>query len=128
MSLFSGVTNQEKLAGIVGLSSYLLMGKKIVDFVPKEAPNRDTPIFMGHGDADPLVKYDWGVRTAEALRNLNFKVDFRTYKCVDLFLGLVCADCHRGLAHSAEPSEIDDLEKFIEKALPPLGEGSSTDA
>lgn len=35
---------------------------------------------MGHGDKDPLVKYAWGWRTAEALRDLGYKVDFHTYK------------------------------------------------
>lgn len=38
---------------------------------------------------------------------MGWKVDFRTYE---------------GLAHSAEPREIDDLEKWIGERLPPLGE------
>lgn len=80
MSLFAGATHPEKLAGIVGLSSYLLMGAKFKDFVPPDQPNSETPIFMGHGDADPLVRYDWGKRTAAALTDCGFKVDFRTYK------------------------------------------------
>ena len=60
---------------------------------------------MGHGDADPMVKHEWGLDTANTLKAMGWKVDFRTYK---------------GLAHSADPKEIDDLEKYLEERLPPL--------
>lgn len=30
-----------------------------------------------------------------------------------------------GLGHSADPIEIDDLEKFLEKAIPPEGDGQT---
>lgn len=33
---------------------------------------------------------------------------------------------YRDLGHSATPEEIDDLEKFIEKALATEGEGSAS--
>ena len=60
---------------------------------------------MGHGDADPMVKHEWGLETANTLKEMGWKVDFRTYK---------------GLAHSADPKEIDDLEKYLEERLPHL--------
>jgi len=103
IALFTGITVKDKLAGIVGLSSYLLMGNKIKDLLPEGGPNVDVPIYMGHGDIDPMVKYTWGQRTAQVLRELGFKVDFKTYK---------------GLQHSAAPEEIDDLESFIKSKLP----------
>lgn len=56
------------------------MHTKVKDLVPADNPNKDTPIFMGHGDADPLVKYEWGVRTAEALKQWGYKVDLKTYQ------------------------------------------------
>jgi predicted esterase len=83
MSLFTGATTPHKLAGVFGLSSYLLLGNKIKELAEEaKGINRDTPFFMGHGDADPLVKYEWGVKTAEALRTElgHTKVDFQTYK------------------------------------------------
>jgi predicted esterase len=83
MSLFIGATIPHKLAGVFGLSSYLLMGNKIKELAEEaKGINRDTPFFMGHGDADPLVRYEWGVKTAEALRTElgHTKVDFQTYK------------------------------------------------
>ena len=60
---------------------------------------------MGHGDSDPLVQYQWGVDTAEELTKMGWKVDLRTYK---------------GLVHSADPKEIDDLEKYLEMRLPAI--------
>jgi predicted esterase len=104
MALFSGITCPQKLGGIVGLSSYLLLHTKVDEFIPKDNPNKDTPIFIGHGDSDPLVKYEWGQKTAQFLKERGFKVDFRTYK---------------DLVHSADPEEIDDVEKFIKDCLPP---------
>ena len=67
---------------------------------------------MGHGDADPLVKHELGLRTAEALKELGWAVNFNTYK---------------GLAHSADPKEMNDLEAYIEERLPAEGKGASSD-
>ena len=103
MSLFSGVTCPTKLGGIFGLSCYLLLQGKLKDMVPADAPNQKTPIFMGHGDADPLVKVQWGQSTAEKLRSWGYDVEFKTY---------------RGLPHSAAPQEIDDLENWLKARIP----------
>ena len=103
MALFTGLTGPHHLAGFFGLSSYLLMGGKVKDLVQQAKSNTDVPVFMGHGDRDPLVKYEWGVRTAKAMEDMGWKVDFRTYK---------------GLVHSAAPEEIDDLERYIALRLP----------
>ncbi len=82
MSLLAGISCPNKLGGIFGLSSYLLMQGKIRDLVPDQNPNKDTPIFMGHGDADPLVKYAWGQKAAEALKGWGWNVDMKTYRYI----------------------------------------------
>ncbi|KAK3671501.1 hypothetical protein LTR78_008600 [Recurvomyces mirabilis] len=110
MSLLAGVTNPTKLGGIFGLSCYLLLREKVQSLVPAENPNKATPIFMGHGDADPVVRYTWGQQTAAKLKEWGWNVDFRTY---------------RGLPHSAAPEEIDDLERYLNERIPPLGEKSA---
>ncbi|KAL0260361.1 hypothetical protein SLS55_004047 [Diplodia seriata] len=107
MSLLSGVTSPNKLGGIFGLSCYLLLQNKIREMVPEDNPNKETPIFMGHGDADPVVRYDWGQRTAGKLKEWGWKVDFKTYP---------------GLPHSADPEEIEDLEAYLRDRIPPLGD------
>ena len=86
MSLFTGLTMKEKLGGVFGLSCYLVLGNKIKDLVTEGGnKNKDTPFFMGHGDADETVKYQWGFKTAQLLKEeLGIKnVDFRTYPYVE---------------------------------------------
>jgi predicted esterase len=107
MSLLSGVTAPTKLGGIFGLSCYLLLREKLQELVPADSPNKATPIFMGHGDADPVVKYTWGQMTAEKLQQWGWNVDFKTYK---------------GLPHSAAPEEIRDLEVYLQSRIPEVGE------
>lgn len=79
MSLFAGVTSPVKLGGIIGLSSYLLLPEKIKNLIPEGNPNKDTPIFMGHGSADPLVLPQSGMKTASVLEEMGHKVDFKMY-------------------------------------------------
>lgn len=106
MSLISGITCPHKLGGIFGLSCYLLLQSKLKELVPANNPNKNTPIFMGHGDADAVVRHEWGKESADELLKAGWNVDFRTYK---------------GLPHSAIPEEIDDLEAYLNKRIPPLG-------
>ena len=68
-----------------------------------QSVNKETPIFMGHGDIDPVVQYSWGQMTSQTLKEAGCTVDFRTYK---------------GLTHSADPQEMDDLETFLREQLP----------
>jgi len=79
ISLISGITYKNQLGGIFGLSCYLLLQKTLKD-LPENSPNKKTPIFMGHGDADPVVAHKFGEMSAAALTDGGYKVDFRTYK------------------------------------------------
>jgi len=106
MSLISGITCPHKLGGIFALSSYLLLQSKFKELVPANNPNKDTPIFMGHGDVDEVVRHKWGKKSADELKE-GWNVDFRTYE---------------GLPHSAAPEEIDDLEAYLNERIPPLGD------
>jgi predicted esterase len=82
IALLSGVTSPTKLGGIFLLSGYLPLRRKIEGMIPSGNPNKDTKIFMGHGEADPLIRYEWGVKTAEKLRELGYTVDFNGYPYV----------------------------------------------
>lgn len=86
MSLLSGTTYKNQLGGIFGLSCYLLLQKKIKDMIPTSNPNQNTPIFMGHGDADQVVAHRFGKMSADELVKHGFKVDFRTYQYVERHL------------------------------------------
>ena len=111
LALFTGLTTPHKLAGIFGLSSYLVLGHKIKALADEGGnANKDTPVFMGHGDADEMVKYAWGQKTAEVLRK-------------DLGCSNLVFKTYPNLPHSADPDEIDDVETFLHECLPPLRDG-----
>jgi len=110
MSIFSGVTSRHKLGGIFGLSCYMLLHNKIQSFIPPDNANLQTPIFMGHGDSDPLVKPEWAEQTSKILKDWGYKVNLKMY---------------RDLAHSADPDEIDDLENYLNERIPPQGDKAS---
>ena len=105
--MMAGITSPTKLGGIFGLSCYLLLQGKVRELVPVDSPNQKTPIFMGHGDADPVVRYPWGKATADKLKEWGWDVDFRTYK---------------NLPHSAAPQEIEDLREYLQARIPDLGD------
>ncbi|KAL3425494.1 acyl-protein thioesterase 1 [Phlyctema vagabunda] len=102
MALFAGITSPQKLGGIFGLSSYLLLHTKLKEYAAKENFNKETAIFMGHGDRDQVVRPEWGQMTAEILKKEGWKVNLKMYP---------------GLQHSADPQEIDDLESYIKERL-----------
>lgn len=84
------------------------MGDKISELA-KEANdvNKDTPFFIAHGDADQVVRYEWGAESAKVVKEkLGRQVEFKTY---------------RNLPHSAALEEIDDLEAWIAKCLAAKG-------
>lgn len=80
MSLFSGITCPTQLGGIFGMSCYMLLHNKLQEFLGAEGGvNKKTKIWMGHGDSDPLVRPEWGVKTAEVLREEGFEVQLNMY-------------------------------------------------
>jgi predicted esterase len=79
MSLFSGLTAKSKLAGIVALSSYLVLSLKFSQLLPDPQFNKDTSIFMAHGDADPVVNTALGKQSAELLKDMGYNVTFKVY-------------------------------------------------
>jgi lysophospholipase I len=79
MSILAGLTSPTKLAGIVGLSSWLLLSKNFKDLVPEANLNKDTPILMCHGDSDQLVATNLGKRSAEMLQEMGYQVKFNVY-------------------------------------------------
>ncbi|KAG5939058.1 hypothetical protein E4U60_001034 [Claviceps pazoutovae] len=109
MSILSGLTAPFKMGGIVGLSSWLLLHQTFKQHVPEGNANQATPVFMGHGDKDPLVLYDLAKDSEKALKDMGYSVTFKTY---------------RGMQHSAYMEELVDVQAFIEDKLPPKGDAN----
>lgn len=93
--------SKHKLAGVVGLSTYLPLRKEPP--LISEA-NMKTPIFQAHGDMDYTVAYKYGVETHNLLKELGADITFKTYN---------------GMAHSAVPQEIADVGAFLKRVSPP---------
>ncbi|RVD87615.1 uncharacterized protein DFL_001836 [Arthrobotrys flagrans] len=102
MSLLTGLTSEMSLGGIVALSSYLPMRDQVSLMITDA--NRKTPIFMGHGKEDPVVKHAWGTMSRDLLLKQKCEVAWYEYD---------------GLGHSVDPEEINALEKWIASRLAP---------
>ncbi|KAN0066495.1 hypothetical protein ACQY0O_000589 [Thecaphora frezii] len=105
ISLLTGLTNPSPVAGVVALSTWLPLRAKIASL--RHQTSNNLRIFQGHGDADPVVRYDYGVRTQEFLKKdlalPEANLTFKTYP---------------RMPHSACPQEIKDIAEFLETTIP----------
>ena len=99
IALSAGLRHAEKLAGIVALSTYLPMHTTLT--AERQASNSATPIFWGHGQADPVVVLQRGLDSRDRLRALGYPVDWHTYP----------------MLHAVCPQEIFDLRDWIGQRL-----------
>ena len=78
IALHTALRYAERLAGVIALSTYLVLADRISE---DAAPaNRGLPIFMGHGTADPVVRFDWGDASHRALVANGYPVEWHTYR------------------------------------------------
>jgi phospholipase/carboxylesterase len=78
IALHTALRHPERLAGAIALSTYLVLA----DRLPEDAAavNRGLPIFMAHGTADPVVRFEWGDSSRRALVANGYRVDWHTYR------------------------------------------------
>lgn len=77
MSILSGLTAPVKIAGVVGLSSWLLLGPKFKDLATDV--NKETPVLMCHGTFDPLVVPQIAQVSFQALKGMGYDIKMKTY-------------------------------------------------
>ncbi|MEC7724195.1 MAG: dienelactone hydrolase family protein [Planctomycetota bacterium] len=77
VALFSALRHPERLAGVIALSTYLLL-EDALD-AERAAANQDVPILQVHGSMDPMVPCSRGEAARDALLRRGYSVDFRTY-------------------------------------------------
>jgi phospholipase/carboxylesterase len=99
IALSAGLRHAEKLAGIVALSTYLPISATVA--AERHAANAATPIFWGHGTADPVVVLQRGTDSRDALQALGYGVDWHTYP----------------MAHAVCAEEIGDLRHWLGQRL-----------
>jgi phospholipase/carboxylesterase len=87
------------LGGVIALSTYLPMPQRLVGEATPAA--RGQPVFMAHGQYDPVVPYAGGEASARLLRDLGLPVDWHAYP----------------MAHQVCGEEIRDLGDWISPRL-----------
>lgn len=99
VALRCGLARSEPLSGLIGLSTYLLEADRLEAWAGKDA--RRMPLFMGHGDHDPIVPVDLGEASAKRLRSAGFEVTWQTWR----------------MPHAVCPEEIAALDRWLEQRL-----------
>ncbi len=99
ISLFAGTRFPERLAGIIGLSCYLLLE----DSLPAERTriNYSTPIFLAHGSQDPVVDFRRGTQARQLLEAGGYPVEWHAYP----------------MPHAVCPQEVFDIAAWLRRIL-----------
>lgn len=100
IALQLGLSFEERLAGIMALSTYVHDHERLVDRV--SFANIDVPIFMAHGISDPMIPITRAITSREALLTLNYSVQWQEY----------------GMGHQVCPEEINDISDWLNSIYP----------
>ena len=77
MAYTAGLIHPHPLAGIIALSAYIPAPRLLAP--ASLGPNRNTPVFAGHGSDDDVVPLPLGQRAVDRLRQDGYGVDWHTY-------------------------------------------------
>lgn len=99
MTLMTGLRAPQRLAGLVGLSGYLPIAETTA--AERGEANRDTPIFLAHGEDDPMVTIDRATASRDALRALGYAVEWHAYP----------------MEHTVCGEEVKDLNAWLLRVL-----------
>lgn len=99
IALVAGLRYPQALAGIIALSTYLPMHTSFA--AERSMANARTPIFWGHGTADPVVALQRGIDSRDLLQSLGYAIDWHTYP----------------MAHAVNAEEIGDLRRWLGQRL-----------
>lgn len=103
LALYSAFTYPKKLAGVVALSCWLPLHKKVPTIISEA--NKTLPVIQCHGDADFVVPIQWGTMSSLVMSQFLDKTKY-------LF------KVYNNLGHSSSPSELNDVLRFIGSYLP----------
>lgn len=99
MALHTGLRFPQRLAGIMALSGYLPLAEHLND--ERAAANFKTPIFMAHGNQDPVVVPARGEASRDLLVSMGYPVQWHSYP----------------MQHSLHPREVADIAVFLAQVL-----------
>ena len=99
MAVFTGVRHAQKLAGIMGLSCYMLLAPRLVP--ERQAANQATAMFLAHGNEDPVVPPALGEESRRFLEAAGYAVEWHSYD----------------MPHSVCPQEVADISTWLRQVL-----------
>lgn len=99
MTIQTGLRHPEKLAGLLCLSGYVPIHTTVT--AERHGANHETPIFMAHGRADPVIPIVRAEQSRDLLQSLGYNVEWHEYN----------------MPHSVCPEELDDIGAWMRKVL-----------
>lgn len=97
IALQAGLTLNRKLAGVVGLSTYLPMSVETLALI--DAEKLKTPIFMAHGEQDDVIRFQVATNSRDKLQARDANLEWHQYE----------------IAHSVSNEEVDDLSIWFKR-------------
>jgi phospholipase/carboxylesterase len=88
---------KQKLAGLMALSSWLALP----DALQGDAIETSIPVFMAHGQFDPMIPMQYGRSSADALVEAGFDLEWHDYP----------------MAHAVCAQEVDDIRTWLLRVL-----------
>ncbi len=100
IAIHSALRSQQKLAGLMALSTYMPLASAFEDEVlnTDAVESLDLPIFMAHGKFDPVLPMELGRESADLLIASGFDVEWHEYP----------------MAHAVCAAEIDDIRRWLQ--------------
>ena len=99
MALVAGLRHAERLAGVMALSTYLLLGDSLA--AEASPANADVPLFYAHGTHDPVIPFELARTSRERLAALGYAVEWHEYR----------------MPHSVCPEEVAAIGGWLKRAL-----------
>lgn len=95
VAMHTALHTRHNIAGLLALSTYMALP----DDATKAVSRRDLPIFMAHGNYDPVLQLAWGQAARDTLIETGNQVEWHEYP----------------MAHAVCPHEILDLSDWLAK-------------
>jgi phospholipase/carboxylesterase len=97
--LHTGLRYRHQLCGILALSTYLPLVETVAAEI--QPANQNTPIFMGHGEFDPVIPFYAAIRSKDNLETFGYQIEWHSYR----------------MQHSICAEEIADLSQWLSRCL-----------
>ncbi len=93
VAIHTALQTRHNIAGLIALSTYMALPDDLENAIGR----KDLPIFMAHGNFDPVLRLEWGRSSADKLIEAGYDVEWHTYP----------------MAHAVCPQEIADISAWL---------------